>query len=123
MELTLLHAQQLETMNEEYNKQIEELNDKLKNSEEQLQIMKTKEDNNTNTVLKESLKKIQELQDTLNKKNKEIKMLQEENVYYREAAMQEQQQVQSTPTAPRPVEHKISFIEVILGIILMILIN
>jgi len=123
MELTLLHAQQLETMNEEYNKQIEELNDKLKNSEEQLQIMKTKEDNNTNTVLKESLKKIQELQDTLNKKNKEIKMLQEENVYYREAAMQEQQQVQSTPTAPRPVEHKISFIEVILGIILMILMN
>ncbi|OUM64913.1 hypothetical protein PIROE2DRAFT_8224, partial [Piromyces sp. E2] len=106
MELTLLHAQQLETMNEDYNKQIDELNKKLKASEEQYLSIKSKKDNGD--ILKEYQKKILELQDSVNKKNKEIKMLQEENEYYREEIEAQEQVIQTSNITPQPIEHRIN---------------
>ncbi|ORX49355.1 hypothetical protein BCR36DRAFT_370922 [Piromyces finnis] len=106
MELTLLHAQQLETMNEEYNKKMDELNQKLKESENQILSFQIK--NNDKNLIKEYLKKIEELQDTLEKRNKEVKMLQEENDYYRECAKEESYNTKIFNTIPQshPIEGK-----------------
>jgi len=85
MELTLLHAQQLELMNEEYTKQVDELNKKLLEAEVlQANLKNTIEINDDDSVKKELLKKVTELQETVRKQAAELKMLQEENDYYRE---------------------------------------
>jgi len=108
MELTLLHAQQLETMNEDYNKQIDELNQKLKTSEEQLLVIKSKKDNSE--ILDDSLKKIQELQSEINKRNKEIKKLKEENDTYREKEAL-RKTIKSTPATHQNIEQPTKVIE------------
>lgn len=86
MELTLLHAQQMELLNDEYNKKINDLNQKIIVFEELQKL--PKEDNEEK---KNFLRKIAELNDIINKQNNEIKELLNENKFLRENVIYEEE--------------------------------
>ncbi|ORX78958.1 hypothetical protein BCR32DRAFT_246753 [Anaeromyces robustus] len=81
MELTLLHAQQMELLNEEHDKQIEDLNQQLAIAEENINSHL----NDSEDEKLRNLKKIIELQDVIKKQKDEIKNLKEENKYYKDS--------------------------------------
>jgi len=112
MELTLLHAQQMEAMNEDYTKQIDELNKQLADAKAKevkvpIDIPGEKVDDSKE---REALlnKKIAELQKIIHKKDVELKMIQEENDYYRELNDQQER----APSSEKPTRPIIQNIEV-----------
>lgn len=102
MELTLLHAQQLETLNEDYNKQIDELNKELADARAEAEAAKKEIPIIDDSKEKEAYRKIAELQEMLRKKNNEIKVLQEENNYYHMEAERREHVSRSEESSPRP---------------------
>jgi len=111
MELTLLHAQQMETLNEDYNKQIDELNKQLADARATIEATKKDEPVKDNSKEKEAFRKIAELQEILRKKNIEIKMLQEENDYYRTNAERKEHIPRSEESSARPRVQKDIIVE------------
>jgi len=79
MELTLLHAQQMELLNDEYSKEVDNLNQRLVIAEElQKEPKKDKEER------KNYIRKISELNEIIKNNNNEIKELKDENQFLKE---------------------------------------